>query len=162
MKTRRALVRTTIILLVLAGSGFALRQFSRSRAAADLPVATAKKGEFLVLVRCRDPGAADSFYGVQRSHGHAGAARGKPFYGHNQSPGEAIPGYRLKRILRTGWPVPAPNELARQRTSPALITLNDSRITPAGELFLRQTHAVNYGERQEHAQYRQIRLGTLA
>ena len=38
---------------VLAGSAFALRQFRRTRAAADLPVATAKRGEFLVLVRCR-------------------------------------------------------------------------------------------------------------
>jgi multidrug efflux pump subunit AcrA (membrane-fusion protein) len=57
MKKRRGTIRTlmtlAVVLLVLAGSGFALRQYNRTRAAADLPVATAKKGEFLVLVRCR-------------------------------------------------------------------------------------------------------------
>jgi multidrug efflux pump subunit AcrA (membrane-fusion protein) len=53
MKTRRALLRTLVVLLVVAGSGYALREFRRTRAAADLPVATAKKGDFLVLVRCR-------------------------------------------------------------------------------------------------------------
>jgi len=53
MKIRRLAVRALIVLLIVTGSGFALRQFKRSRAAADLPVATAKKGEFLVLVRCR-------------------------------------------------------------------------------------------------------------
>ena len=50
---RRALIRLLVILLILAGSGYALRQFRRTRAVADLPVATAKRGEFLVLVRCR-------------------------------------------------------------------------------------------------------------
>src|SRR5208283_5310806 len=50
---RRPIIRIAIVLLILAGSGYALHQFRRTRAAADLPVATAKKGEFLVLVRCR-------------------------------------------------------------------------------------------------------------
>jgi len=50
---KRALVRLVIFLLILTASGYALRQFRRTKAAADLPVATAKKGEFLVLVRCR-------------------------------------------------------------------------------------------------------------
>jgi HlyD family secretion protein len=52
-KWTRHVVRVVVFLLVLAGSAFALRQFRRTRAAADLPVATAKRGEFLVLVRCR-------------------------------------------------------------------------------------------------------------
>ena len=47
------LLRVVIFLLILGGSAFALRQFRRTRAAEDLPVATAKHGEFLVLVRCR-------------------------------------------------------------------------------------------------------------
>ncbi|HZL56362.1 MAG TPA: efflux RND transporter periplasmic adaptor subunit [Bryobacteraceae bacterium] len=46
-------IRLLIFLLILTGSVYGWRQFRRTRAAADLPVATAKKGEFLVLVRCR-------------------------------------------------------------------------------------------------------------
>jgi multidrug efflux pump subunit AcrA (membrane-fusion protein) len=53
MKRTRVLIRTLIVLLILAGSGYGLRQFRRTKAAADLPVATAKRGDFLVLVRCR-------------------------------------------------------------------------------------------------------------
>jgi HlyD family secretion protein len=53
MKIRRLAIRALVVLLIVTGSGFALREFKRTRAAADLPVATAKKGEFLVLVRCR-------------------------------------------------------------------------------------------------------------
>ena len=53
MKIRRLAIRTIVVLLVVTGSGFALREFKRTRAASDLPVATAKKGDFLVLVRCR-------------------------------------------------------------------------------------------------------------
>jgi len=49
----RFILRVAIFLLLIAGSVYGLRQFRRTRAAADLPVATAKKGEFLVLVRCR-------------------------------------------------------------------------------------------------------------
>ena len=52
-KWTRYILRVVVFLLILAGSAFALRQFRRTRAAADLPVATAKRGEFLVLVRCR-------------------------------------------------------------------------------------------------------------
>jgi HlyD family secretion protein len=46
-------IRAAAILLVLAGSGFAIREFRRTKAAGDLPLATARKGEFLVLVRSR-------------------------------------------------------------------------------------------------------------
>jgi HlyD family secretion protein len=53
MKLRRLAVRALVVLLIVTGSGFALREFERTRAALDLPVATAKKGQFLVLVRCR-------------------------------------------------------------------------------------------------------------
>jgi len=49
----RAAIRLLVVLLILACSGFAWREFRRTKAAADLPVATARKGEFLVLVRCR-------------------------------------------------------------------------------------------------------------
>lgn len=51
-RSRRA-IRILIFLLVIAGSGFALRQYRRNGAESDLPMATAHKGEFLVLVRCR-------------------------------------------------------------------------------------------------------------
>jgi len=46
-------VRTVVFLLILTGSGFAVRQFRHTRETADLPLATAHKGDFLVLVRCR-------------------------------------------------------------------------------------------------------------
>jgi HlyD family secretion protein len=46
-------IRVTVILAVLAGAGYGLRQFRQTRAEAALPLATAKKGDFLVLVRCR-------------------------------------------------------------------------------------------------------------
>jgi multidrug efflux pump subunit AcrA (membrane-fusion protein) len=49
----RFFIRLIVFLLIVTGSGYALHEFRRTRAAADLPVATAKKGEFLVLVRCR-------------------------------------------------------------------------------------------------------------
>jgi HlyD family secretion protein len=52
------LIRTVVFLLVLTGSGFAVRQFRHTQQAADLPLATAHKGEFLVLVRCRGELAA--------------------------------------------------------------------------------------------------------
>lgn len=56
MKKRRAAIltlRSVIILLILAGSVWGLRQWRRSGAIADLPVAAARKGDFLVMVRCR-------------------------------------------------------------------------------------------------------------
>ena len=46
-------IRVTVFLLVVAGVGFGLRQFRQTRAEAALPLATAKQGDFLVLVRCR-------------------------------------------------------------------------------------------------------------
>lgn len=49
---RRA-IRLTVFLLVLAGVVFGWRQFRQTRAEAALPLATAKQGDFLVLVRCR-------------------------------------------------------------------------------------------------------------
>ena len=47
------LIRAVVFLLILTGSGFAIREFRRTKAAGDLPMATARKGEFLVLVRTR-------------------------------------------------------------------------------------------------------------
>ena len=46
-------LRISIGLVLLAGSGFALREFQRSRSVLSLPTAPARKGDFLVLVRCR-------------------------------------------------------------------------------------------------------------
>jgi HlyD family secretion protein len=42
-----------IILLIVAGSVWALRQWRHSGSIADLPVAAARRGDFLVMVRCR-------------------------------------------------------------------------------------------------------------
>ncbi len=56
MKKRHAaslLLRSVIILLILAGSVWALRQWRRSGSIADLPTAAARRGDFLVMVRCR-------------------------------------------------------------------------------------------------------------
>ena len=47
------IIRIVVFLLILTGSGFAVRQFRHTRQAADLPLASAHKGEFLVLVRSR-------------------------------------------------------------------------------------------------------------
>lgn len=41
------------ILLVLTGSGFALREYRRTGELAEVPTAAARQGDFLVLVRCR-------------------------------------------------------------------------------------------------------------
>jgi len=46
-------IRTLAALLLVAGSGYAVHEFRKTKQAADLPVASAHKGEFLVLVRCR-------------------------------------------------------------------------------------------------------------
>ncbi len=56
MRKRRAaslVLRSIIILLILTGSVWALRQWRRSGSVADLPVAAARRGDFLVMVRCR-------------------------------------------------------------------------------------------------------------
>jgi HlyD family secretion protein len=45
--------RAAILLLVLVGSGFAWREMHRTGDVADLPTAAVRKGDFLVLVRCR-------------------------------------------------------------------------------------------------------------
>jgi HlyD family secretion protein len=52
-KPLRRAIRVAVILAILAGAGYGLRQFRQTRAEAALPLATAKKGDFLVLVRCR-------------------------------------------------------------------------------------------------------------
>ena len=49
----RLLVRLGIVAVLLAGSALAFRQYRRSHTAAELPTATARKGTFSVLVRCR-------------------------------------------------------------------------------------------------------------
>ncbi len=46
-------LRAAIVLLVLAGSGFAVRELRKTKQLADLPLASARRGEFLVLVRTR-------------------------------------------------------------------------------------------------------------
>jgi multidrug efflux pump subunit AcrA (membrane-fusion protein) len=53
MKRARLWIRTAIFLLALAGSGFAWREMRRSRESTDLPTASVRRGDFLVLVRCR-------------------------------------------------------------------------------------------------------------
>ncbi|HEX4137191.1 MAG TPA: efflux RND transporter periplasmic adaptor subunit [Bryobacteraceae bacterium] len=52
-KSWAPLIRTVIFFLILTGSGFAVRQFRHTQEASELPLATAHKGEFLVLVRSR-------------------------------------------------------------------------------------------------------------
>src|SRR5580704_9460249 len=52
-KPVRRVIRVAVILAILAGAGYGLRQLRQTRAEAALPLATAKKGDFLVLVRCR-------------------------------------------------------------------------------------------------------------
>jgi len=53
MKSLRLWIRVGVGLLLLAGSGLAIRQYRRTRERAELPVASARQGDFLVLVRCR-------------------------------------------------------------------------------------------------------------
>jgi RND family efflux transporter MFP subunit len=52
-KTPRRLIRFFVLLAVATGAVFAVRQFRRTEAVAALPMAAAKKGDFLVLVRTR-------------------------------------------------------------------------------------------------------------
>ena len=52
-KTPRRLVRFVVLLIIATGAVFAVRQFRHTQAAAALPMATAHKGDFLVLVRTR-------------------------------------------------------------------------------------------------------------
>ncbi len=49
----RLLTRFAVALLLIAGSGFALRKWRQSSSAGDLPTATARMGDFLVMIRCR-------------------------------------------------------------------------------------------------------------
>jgi HlyD family secretion protein len=49
----RIWIRASAILLLIAGSAFAFLKFRHTRAAADLPTAAARQGDFLVMVRCR-------------------------------------------------------------------------------------------------------------
>jgi HlyD family secretion protein len=53
MNRTRLWIRAALLLLVLAASGFAWRQMRHGRDLADLPTAPVRKGDFLVLVRCR-------------------------------------------------------------------------------------------------------------
>jgi HlyD family secretion protein len=46
-------VRASVLVVLVAGSAFAVRQFRRTHAIADLPTAPARKGIFSVLVPCR-------------------------------------------------------------------------------------------------------------
>jgi HlyD family secretion protein len=49
----RLLIRLGIFLLVVAGSVFGLHELRRTRGVPDLPGSAARRGDFLVLVRCR-------------------------------------------------------------------------------------------------------------
>jgi multidrug efflux pump subunit AcrA (membrane-fusion protein) len=46
-------IRLAILIVVVAGSVFAVREFRRTKTTADLPTAAARRGEFLVLTRSR-------------------------------------------------------------------------------------------------------------
>ncbi len=48
-----ALVRALLVLLIVAGSTWALRRWRHSSSALDLPTAAARQGDFQVMVRCR-------------------------------------------------------------------------------------------------------------
>jgi HlyD family secretion protein len=52
-KPIRRIIRLLVFLAVVAGAVYGVHQLRQTRAEAALPVATAKKGDFLVLVRCR-------------------------------------------------------------------------------------------------------------
>jgi HlyD family secretion protein len=54
-------VRASVLVLLIAGSAFGVRQFRRTRAIADLPTAPARKGVFSVLVSCRGELTASRF-----------------------------------------------------------------------------------------------------
>jgi HlyD family secretion protein len=54
-------VRASTLVLLVAGSAFAVRQFRRTHAIADLPTAPAHKGIFSVLVPCRGELTASRF-----------------------------------------------------------------------------------------------------
>ncbi|MDQ2710929.1 MAG: efflux RND transporter periplasmic adaptor subunit [Acidobacteriota bacterium] len=49
----KLLARFAAVLLVIAGSGFAFRKWRHSSSGSDLPTAAARKGDFLVMIRCR-------------------------------------------------------------------------------------------------------------
>ncbi len=49
----RLWIRSGILVVLVAGSAFALRQFSKTRGVPDLPTARARQGTFQVLVPCR-------------------------------------------------------------------------------------------------------------
>ncbi len=57
-KIPRRLIRLAVLLLIAGGIVYGVRQFRQTKAAASLPMATAHKGDFLVLVRCRGELAA--------------------------------------------------------------------------------------------------------
>lgn len=52
-KKGRLVVRLLVLLCLVAGSGFAIRQYQRSHARLNLPTAVVRKGTFSVLVNCR-------------------------------------------------------------------------------------------------------------
>jgi multidrug efflux pump subunit AcrA (membrane-fusion protein) len=52
-KRTRLLLRTGILVLLVAGSAFGVRELRRNRSVADLPTAPARQGTFSVLVNCR-------------------------------------------------------------------------------------------------------------
>jgi HlyD family secretion protein len=57
-------LRAVVLLIVAAGSALAIWQLRRTDEAVNLPFARARKGDFLVLVRCRGELVADRFVQV--------------------------------------------------------------------------------------------------
>ena len=53
-KTRALWLRVGVVALVIAGTAFAWKQYTnRQHEIADVPTATARQGEFAVIIRCR-------------------------------------------------------------------------------------------------------------
>lgn len=57
--TMKAAVRAVLVLLVAAGAALGVREWRARRPALDLPTASAKRGDFPVIIRCRGQLTAD-------------------------------------------------------------------------------------------------------
>lgn len=52
-KSRAILLRAAIVILVIAGTAFAWKQYARRSNTLDLPTAPVRQGDFAVMIRCR-------------------------------------------------------------------------------------------------------------
>jgi hypothetical protein len=52
-KSRAILLRAAIVILVIAGTAFAWKQYARRGNTLDLPTAPVRQGDFAVMIRCR-------------------------------------------------------------------------------------------------------------